>query len=102
MKHLFSLSILAIAAALPAASFAQNSNSGLTRKEVQAQIAQASQNHTLLQSRNHYPDPQQSAGAQQASDASGYGSQLGGSSQSSMPAGRPLSSATSNRLFAHR
>jgi len=102
MKHLFSISILAIAAALPAASFAQTSNSGLTRAEVQAQIAQASQNHTLLQSRDHYPDPQQNAGAKQASDASGYGSQSGGSSESSMPASRALSSATSNKLFAHR
>lgn len=101
MKHLLAFNILAIAAALPVASIAQTTNAPLTRAEVRAQTAQAEQNHTLHQSKAGYPDPEQNPSPQRPANASGYGTQTAGSTESRMPYGHVLSSGSDAGLFAH-
>lgn len=101
MKRLRIISILAITATLPAASFAQTANGSLTRAEVRAQTAQAEQNNILHQSKVGYPDSQQNASPHQSADATGYGTQSSGSSESRMSSGHVLSSGTSFGLFSH-
>jgi len=100
MKRLLSISILAIAATLPVATIAQTTNGPLTRAEVRAQTAEAEQKHTLHQSKIGYPDSQQNSSPYRTANATGYGAQTVGSSESRMP-GHVLSYGTDTELFTH-
>ncbi|HEX7934905.1 MAG TPA: DUF4148 domain-containing protein [Paraburkholderia sp.] len=100
MKRLFLTSIIAIAAIVPAASFAQTANGPLTRADVRAQSAQAAQDHRMS-SKVHYPDWQQSARPGESVDTGGYGMQSGGSSESRVMPGHTMSSSAKAELFAH-
>jgi hypothetical protein len=101
MKNLLSISLVVIAAAVPIASFAQQSATGpLTRADVRAQSAQAAQDHRM-QSKVHYPATQQSANLTRPADT-GYGNQPGGSSESrTVPSQNAASSSATSGLFAH-
>ncbi|AXF18986.1 DUF4148 domain-containing protein [Paraburkholderia caledonica] len=101
MKNLLSISLVVIAAAVPIASFAQQSATGpLTRADVRAQSAQAAQDHRI-QSKVHYPVTEQSANLTGSADT-GYGKQPGGSSESrTMPSRNADSSSAAGGLFAH-
>jgi hypothetical protein len=87
MKTLVSTIIIAFALAIPAMSFAQQTNGPLTRAEVRAQLVTAEQEGLLHQSNSQYPKttPASSRTAT-AFDISGYGSTASGSSQTVIPA----------------
>ena len=101
MKRILSISILAITASLPVASFAQATNGPLTRAEVRAQTAEAERDHTLHQSKMDYPASQQYASPHQTAGATGYGTQTGGSSESRTPPAPVASSGAGAGLFTH-
>lgn len=101
MKSLLSTSLIAIAMALPVASFAQSASGPLTRAEVRAQSAQAAQDHRE-QSKVHYPAAKQAPNQNESADTGGYGPQTGGSSESRIQS--PRNNASSNAfggVFAH-
>ena len=101
MKSLFSISLIAIATALPATSFAQPASGPLTRADVRAQSAEAAQDHRM-QSKVHYPAATQAASQSQSADTGGYGQQTGGSSESRMPSSRTAASSSAvGGVFAH-
>ncbi|MFM0220301.1 MULTISPECIES: DUF4148 domain-containing protein [Paraburkholderia] len=100
-SRLFSISLIAIATALPVASFAQPANGPLTRADVRAQSAEAAQDHRM-QSKVHYPDVQQAANQNQSADTGGYGQQTGGSSESRMrPSRKAVRSSAVDGVFIH-
>jgi hypothetical protein len=87
MKTLVSATIIASALAIPAMSFAQQTNGPLTRAEVRAQLVTAEQEGLVHQSNSQYPKtaPASSRTAT-AFDISGYGPTASGSSQTVSPA----------------
>lgn len=101
MKHLLSVSLLAIATILPIATFAQPVNGPFTGTGAQVQAAKAGQNRSLHQSEAGYPGSQQNATSQQSGDATGYGSQAGGSSESRTSSAHASLSGANARLFSH-
>jgi hypothetical protein len=105
MKRLFTICVVAIAtviaSVLPAASFAQELNAPPTRTDTQMQSTQAEPGQTLNQpgGQNAVLQPR---GMQNPSvDATGYGPQAGGLSESrSAPRSAPFSAARDG-LFTH-
>ncbi|RKF48948.1 DUF4148 domain-containing protein [Paraburkholderia fungorum] len=87
MKTLVSAIIIASALAIPAMSFAQQTNDPMTRAEVHSQLVTAGQEGLLHQSNSQYPKtaPASSRTAT-AFDISGYGPTASGSSQTVIPA----------------
>lgn len=97
MKSLMSAIIVASILAIPALSFARQTNGPLTRAEVRAQLVTAERDGLLHQSNSQYPKtvPASSRTAT-AFDISGYGPTVGGSSQTVTPP-----TAAKPSLFSH-
>ncbi|MFM0732640.1 DUF4148 domain-containing protein [Paraburkholderia sediminicola] len=82
MKVLMSAIIIAGSVAMPAVSFAQQTNGPLTRAEVRAQLITAEREGMVHQSNSQYPKTvPTSEKAATAFDMSEYGSAVGGSTQ---------------------
>ncbi len=97
MKTLFSIVIIAVATALPAASFAQQTNGSLTRAEVRTELNTAQQGGQVHQSKTQYPKAAPSTRANVVTnDTSGYGPVMAGSSQAAT-----ASMGTQRSLFSH-
>ncbi|MGF6770691.1 hypothetical protein P3T18_003170 [Paraburkholderia sp. GAS199] len=102
MKTLLSTIVLASALAIPAVSFAQQSNGGLTRAQVRAEIVTAQQAGLLNQNDTNYPKAVPSDSAT-AVAVSAQAQDVGGSRSGSSAAGvRGPASGTSvqDRLFS--
>jgi len=105
IKSLVSAVALASALAVPAVSFAQQSNGPVTRAQVRAELVQLEQagwRPTMDMGNNpHYPDGIQAAEAKVAAQngaASGYGGVVSGSSEAGRPA---VSMADRNAMYSH-
>ena len=105
IKSLVSAVALASALAVPAVSFAQQSNGPVTRAQVRAELVQlerAGWSPSMDMGNNpHYPDGIQAAEAKvaaQNSAASGYGGVVSGSSEAGRPA---VSKADWNTIYNH-
>lgn len=82
MKTLISAIIIAASVSIPAVSFAQQTNGPLTRADVRAQLITAEHEGLVHQSNSQYPKTvPTSEKSATAFDMSGYGSAVGGSSQ---------------------
>jgi hypothetical protein len=96
MKVLLSV-IVVSALAIPAVSFAQQTNNPSTRAEVRSQLVTAEQQGLLHQSKTQYPKAAPSISAHAATaDTSGYGPNIAGSSQAAM-----TSAGQERALFSH-
>jgi hypothetical protein len=105
IKSLVSAVALASALAVPAVSFAQQSNGPVTRAQVRAELVQlekAGWSPAMDMGNNpHYPDGIQAAEAKVAAQngaASGYGGVVSGSSEAGRPA---VSMADRNAMYNH-
>jgi hypothetical protein len=105
IKSLVSAVALASALAVPAVSFAQQSNGPVTRAQVRAELVQlekAGWSPAMDMGNNpHYPDGIQAAEAKVAAQngaASGYGGVVSGSSEAGRPA---VSMADRNAMYSH-
>ena len=105
IKSLVSAVALASALAVPAVSFAQQSNGPVTRAQVRAELVQLEQagwRPAMDMGNNpHYPDGIQAAEAKVAAQngaASGYGGVVSGSSEAGRPA---VSKADWNAMYSH-
>ena len=105
IKSLVSAVALASALAVPAVSFAQQSNGPVTRAQVRAELVQLEQagwRPAMDMGNNpHYPDGIQAAEAKVAAQngaASGYGGVVSGSSEAGRPA---VSKADWNAIYSH-
>jgi hypothetical protein len=105
IKSLVSAVALASALAVPAVSFAQQSNGPVTRAQVRAELVQLEQagwRPAMDMGNNpHYPDGIQAAEAKVAAQngaASGYGGVVSGSSEAGRPA---VSMADRNAMYSH-
>ncbi len=105
IKSLVSAVALASALAVPAVSFAQQSNGPVTRAQVRAELVQLEQagwSPAMDMGNNpHYPDGIQAAEAKVAAQngaASGYGGVVSGSSEAGRPA---VSMADRNAMYSH-
>lgn len=97
MKTLLSAIIIAAATAIPAVSFAQQANDSLTRAQVRAQLDTAQQEGLVHQSKSQYPKAAPlNTGNAAATETSGYGSGIAGSSQTVA-----TPTAMQGSLFAH-
>jgi hypothetical protein len=105
IKSLVSAVALASALAVPAVSFAQQSNGPVTRAQVRAELVQLEQagwRPAMDMGNNpHYPDGIQAAEAKVAAQngaASGYGGVVSGSSEAGSPA---VSKANWDAMYSH-
>jgi hypothetical protein len=108
MNKLFSAAVVAAALAVPAISFAQSSDQGLTRAQVRAQLVELEQ-AGYNPSADHvtYPDNLQAAQARvteqklASGDTSGYGAPAVGTSQSGAAVQPALASPHLGVYFGH-
>lgn len=102
MNKLFPAVIVAAALAIPAVSFAQSSEQGLTRAQVRAELVQLEQaGYKPAADQVNYPENIQAAQARVTQeklangDTSGYGAPAVGTSQSGTPAVQHLAPSQS-------
>ncbi|MFM0259968.1 DUF4148 domain-containing protein [Paraburkholderia sediminicola] len=100
MKTLMSTIIIAAAIAMPAASFAQQTNGPLTRAQVRDGLVTAEQQGLVHQPKSQYPKAlPASTGTTTGFDVSGYGPAVAGSSQTAAAPAAPIS--MDHSLFSH-
>ena len=106
MKKLFPAVIVAAALAIPAVSFAQSSQQGLTRAQVRAELVQLEQaGYNPAGDQVNYPQNIQAAQARVTQeklangDTSGYGAPAVGTSQSGAPVLQPQQVAPSQSVY---
>lgn len=106
MKKLFPAVVVAAALAIPAVSFAQSSEQGLTRAQVRAELVQLEQaGYKPAGDQVNYPQNIQAAQARvtqeklASGDTSGYGAPAVGTSQSGAPVVQPQHVAPSQSVY---
>ncbi|MFX1764429.1 DUF4148 domain-containing protein [Paraburkholderia sp. A1RI-2L] len=106
MKKFFPAVVLAAALAIPAVSFAQSSQQGLTRAQVRAELVELEQaGYNPADNQVNYPQNLQAAQARVTQeklargDTSGYGAPAVGTSQAGGPAVQPRQVAPSQSVY---